>query len=159
MRSKAILKDYFKALTDVASQGDAREESFYSCLETLFHQFATSTGRSEVHVTTLPKKTEAGNPDFRLWDGQCTSTKPSTLSPSPWSCGTTRSAAIRCWQSGSPPGPGAQPGRDQNLLSRGDSHSTNHCLAGRDRRPVSKSRGTDRQNRGRQVGWVEGKRR
>ena len=70
MRSKAILKDYFKALTDVASQGDAREESFYSCLETLFQQFAVSTGRSEVHVTTLPKKTEAGNPDFRVWDGQ-----------------------------------------------------------------------------------------
>ena len=25
MKKKAILKDYFKALTDVASQGDARE--------------------------------------------------------------------------------------------------------------------------------------
>ncbi|MBW1676722.1 MAG: hypothetical protein JRF30_12720, partial [Deltaproteobacteria bacterium] len=70
MRSKAILKDYFKAITDVAGQGDAREESFYSCLETLFQQFATSAGRTEVHVTTLPKKTEAGNPDFRVWDGQ-----------------------------------------------------------------------------------------
>lgn len=62
MRSKAILKDYFKALTDVAGQGDAREESFYSCLEALFQQSATSTARSEVHVTTLPKKTEAGGP-------------------------------------------------------------------------------------------------
>ncbi|MCK4488256.1 MAG: N-6 DNA methylase, partial [Desulfobacterales bacterium] len=70
MKKKAILKDYFKALTNVASQGDAREESFYSCLEALFQQFAMSTGRSEVHVTTLPKKTEAGNPDFRVWDGQ-----------------------------------------------------------------------------------------
>jgi hypothetical protein len=59
-----------KAITDVVSQGDAREESFYSCLEALFQQFATSTGRSAVHVTTLPKKTEAGNPDFRVWDGQ-----------------------------------------------------------------------------------------
>ncbi|MBW1793795.1 MAG: N-6 DNA methylase [Deltaproteobacteria bacterium] len=65
-----MLKDYFKAITDVAGQGDAREESFYSCLETLFQQFATSAGRTEVHVTTLPKKTEAGNPDFRVWDGQ-----------------------------------------------------------------------------------------
>ncbi len=70
MKKKAILKDYFKALTNVAGQGDAREESFYSCLEALFQQSATSTGRSEVHVTTLPKKTEAGNPDFRVWDGQ-----------------------------------------------------------------------------------------
>ncbi len=65
----ALLTDYFKALADVASQGDATEESFYSCLETLFQQFAASTGRSEVHVTTLPKKTEAGNPDFRVWNG------------------------------------------------------------------------------------------
>jgi len=70
MTSKAILTNYFKTLTNVASQGDAREESFYSCLETLLQQFAVSTGRSEVHVTTLPKKTEAGNPDFRVWNGQ-----------------------------------------------------------------------------------------
>jgi len=70
MTSKAMLKKYFKTITDVASQGDAREESFYSCLETLLQQFAASTNRSEVHVTTLPKKTEAGNPDFRVWNGQ-----------------------------------------------------------------------------------------
>jgi len=70
MKSKAMLTDYFKAIADVTSQGDAREESFYSCLETLLQQFATSIGRSEVHITTLPKKTEAGNPDFRVWNGQ-----------------------------------------------------------------------------------------
>jgi len=70
MKSKAILTNYFKSITNVASQGDAREESFYSCLETLLQQFAASTDRSEVHVTTLPKKTEAGNPDFRVWNGQ-----------------------------------------------------------------------------------------
>jgi len=70
MKSKVTLANYFKAITDVASQGDAREESFYSCLETLLQRFAASTDRSEVHVTTLPKKTEAGNPDFRVWNGQ-----------------------------------------------------------------------------------------
>ncbi len=70
MKSKAILTDYFKAITDVASHVDAREESFYSCLEMLLQRFAASTGRSEVHVTTLPRKTEAGNPDFRVWNGQ-----------------------------------------------------------------------------------------
>ena len=70
MKTKAILTNYFKAITNVAGQGDAREESFYSCLETLLQQFAASTDRSEVHVTTLPKKTEAGNPDFRVWNGQ-----------------------------------------------------------------------------------------
>jgi hypothetical protein len=71
MKSKtALLTDYFQALAGVASQGDAREESFYSCLEMLLQQFAASTNRSEVRVTTLPKKTEAGNPDFRVWNGQ-----------------------------------------------------------------------------------------
>jgi len=70
MKSKAILTNYFKAIADVAGQGDAREESFYSCLEMLLQQFAVSSGRSDAHVTTLPKKTEAGNPDFRVWNGQ-----------------------------------------------------------------------------------------
>jgi hypothetical protein len=59
MKTKPILTDYFKSITKVALQGDAREESFYSCLETLLQQFAASTDRSEVHVTTLPKKTES----------------------------------------------------------------------------------------------------
>ena len=30
---------------------------------------AKETGRAHVHVTTLPKSTDAGNPDFRLWNG------------------------------------------------------------------------------------------
>ncbi len=46
MKRKAILTAYFKAITGVASQGDAREESFYSCLEALFQQFAASTNLS-----------------------------------------------------------------------------------------------------------------
>jgi len=70
MKTKAMIKNYFKAITNVASQGDAREESFYSCLKALLQRVAASTGRSEFHVTTLPKKTEAGNPDFRVWNGQ-----------------------------------------------------------------------------------------
>ncbi|HUT16391.1 MAG TPA: DNA methyltransferase, partial [Anaerolineae bacterium] len=69
MKRKGLLTDYFKAMTAVARQGDAREESFYSCLQTLVQKFAASTGRTQVHVTTLPKKTEAGNPDFRVWNG------------------------------------------------------------------------------------------
>ena len=70
MKTKPMLTNYFKSITNVAGREDAREESFYSCLETLLQQFAASTGRSEVHVTTLPKKTEAGNPDFRVWNGE-----------------------------------------------------------------------------------------
>ncbi|MEA3356579.1 MAG: N-6 DNA methylase [Candidatus Bipolaricaulota bacterium] len=31
--------------------------------------YAHETNQQEVQVTTLPKQTEAGNPDFRVWDG------------------------------------------------------------------------------------------
>ena len=50
-------------------RGDAREESFYSSLAGLVAQVADGTGHAGVHVTTLPKETEAGNPDFRVWNG------------------------------------------------------------------------------------------
>ena len=56
MKSKALLTDYFKGITDVTSQVDAREESFYSCLETLLQPFAASSGRSNevnLHVVRL----------------------------------------------------------------------------------------------------------
>lgn len=31
---------------------------------------AHSYGKGKIHITTLPKSTEAGNPDFRVWDGK-----------------------------------------------------------------------------------------
>ena len=40
-----MLKSYLKKIFKTANQGDAREES--------------------LHITTLPKATEAGNPDLR----------------------------------------------------------------------------------------------
>ena len=66
---KTIFKKYFQRLAEVAASGDAREESFYSSLEALLEQVAEATERTHVHITMLPKKTEAGNPDFRLWNG------------------------------------------------------------------------------------------
>ena len=64
------LKEYFKKILNVAQRGDAREESFYSCLDELLKTYAESTGKKGIQITTLPKKTEAGNPDFRIWDGK-----------------------------------------------------------------------------------------
>jgi len=64
----SILEDYFRRITDIARRGDAGEGSFYSCLEDLILNFAEATGR-EIAVTVLPKKTEAGYPDFRVWAG------------------------------------------------------------------------------------------
>lgn len=65
-----MLKAYLKKILEVARRGDAREESYYSILETLLKEFATSTDKKNVHITVLPKKTDAGNPDFRIWDGK-----------------------------------------------------------------------------------------
>lgn len=65
-----MLKAYLKRLFEVAQTGDAREESYYSSLEELLKAFADSTDKKHIHITTLPKKTEAGNPDFRVWDGR-----------------------------------------------------------------------------------------
>ncbi|MBC8461894.1 MAG: N-6 DNA methylase, partial [Deltaproteobacteria bacterium] len=65
-----MLKSYLKKISKTANQGDAREESYYSSLEVLFKDAAQSFGKGKIHITTLPKSTEAGNPDFRIWDGK-----------------------------------------------------------------------------------------
>ena len=54
----------------LAYAGDAREESYYGAFEGLLKEWATSSGKKNIHITTLPKQTEAGNPDFRVWDGK-----------------------------------------------------------------------------------------
>lgn len=64
-----MLKSYLKEIYDITIHGDAREESYYSALEALLQKYATSAGNKKIHITTLPKKTDAGNPDFRTWDG------------------------------------------------------------------------------------------
>ncbi|MEK7397130.1 MAG: N-6 DNA methylase [Candidatus Poribacteria bacterium] len=65
-----ILKPYLQRLCEIASHGDAREESYYSAVEELLKEYAKLADKKDVQVTTLPKKTEAGNPDFRIWDGK-----------------------------------------------------------------------------------------
>lgn len=65
----AILNDYLTAVFKTAKSGDAREESFYSDLKSLLEAWIAVHGGKQ-HVTTLPKKTEGGNPDFRIWDGR-----------------------------------------------------------------------------------------
>lgn len=65
-----MLKSYITKLYEIASRGDAREESYYSALEVLLKKYAESQGKRNIYITTLPKNTEAGNPDFRVWDGK-----------------------------------------------------------------------------------------
>lgn len=65
-----MLKSYLKKIHEIANRGDAREEGYYSTLENLLTNFTQSIGKKNVQITTIPKNTEAGNPDFRLWDGK-----------------------------------------------------------------------------------------
>lgn len=65
-----MLNAYIKKIAKITSQGDSREESYYSTLEHLLDEFARSIRKKNIHITTLPKSTEAGNPDFRVWDGK-----------------------------------------------------------------------------------------
>jgi len=65
----AIFRQYSQKLCEVARTGDAREESFYGALRDLLKQVADATSRPHVHVTVQPRPTDAGNPDFRLWNG------------------------------------------------------------------------------------------
>ena len=69
VNQKTIFSTYLNELTAIARQGDAREESFYPALADRLTETAHATGKTHVHVTTLPKPTEGGNPDFRLWNG------------------------------------------------------------------------------------------
>ncbi|MBU0764299.1 MAG: DNA methyltransferase, partial [Bacteroidetes bacterium] len=64
-----MLKEYFQNIQDSINQGDAREESYYTHLDTLIRNFADKNKIKKIDITILPKKTEAGNPDFRIWDG------------------------------------------------------------------------------------------
>src|SRR3989339_841237 len=65
-----MLKSYLKRIAEVAKHEDATEESYYSCLTELLKSYAESINKKQIDVTTLPNRTEAGNPDFRIWDGK-----------------------------------------------------------------------------------------
>ena len=65
-----MLSNYIKKVFETGKHGDAREESYYPALNSLLETFAKESGHARVQVTSQPKKTEAGNPDFRVWDGK-----------------------------------------------------------------------------------------
>ena len=67
---KAILVTYLNDLQKIINRGDAREESFYHCLKDMIEAYAKLSKISKCEVGILPKTTEAGNPDFRVWDGK-----------------------------------------------------------------------------------------
>ncbi len=64
-----MLEEYLQNLFKTMKLGDAREESYYPDLKKLVEDWS-ETNKKDISVTALPKKTEAGNPDFRIWDGK-----------------------------------------------------------------------------------------
>lgn len=61
-----MLKKYLGRVFEAFNRGDAREESYYTILEDLLKDYAKLIDKP-IDVRTLPKQTEAGNPDFRIW--------------------------------------------------------------------------------------------
>ena len=67
---KDILLKYLSDLQKIINRGDAREESFYHCLKDMIDAYAKLSKISKCEVGILPKTTEVGNPDFRIWNGK-----------------------------------------------------------------------------------------
>jgi len=65
-----MLDSYLSKLARRMSRDDYREESFYPALGELMITASAELSNDQVDVTPLPRKTEAGNPDFRIWDGE-----------------------------------------------------------------------------------------
>jgi predicted helicase len=65
-----MIDNYLSNLFNTHQKGDAREESYYKHLADLITSFSETKRNKKIDVTILPKKTEVGNPDFRIWDGR-----------------------------------------------------------------------------------------
>ncbi|MHC1737077.1 MAG: type ISP restriction/modification enzyme [Ignavibacteriaceae bacterium] len=64
-----MTKKYLGCLLKTFQKGDAREESYYPDLKSFLSDYSLKKRNKKIDITVLPKKTEAGNPDFRIWDG------------------------------------------------------------------------------------------
>jgi len=67
-RLEKILKIYFQQIYQIYSTHDFREESFYPYLKILIEDFTKIFPiQGDANVIVLPKRTEAGILDFRIW--------------------------------------------------------------------------------------------
>ena len=65
-----MIEEYLKQLYKTHKKGDAREESYYPVIKSFLEEYSEAKRNKKIDITVLPKKTEAGNPDFRIWDGR-----------------------------------------------------------------------------------------
>ncbi len=61
--------EYLKQISGRIIKDDYREESLYPALSELILKAAEAQNVKKVDITLQPRKTEAGNPDMRVWDG------------------------------------------------------------------------------------------
>ena len=65
---KETIDNYLSAVYHMFSSGDAREESYYTILESFILKIRDIIKQPGLQVTIMPKKTEAGNPDLVIKD-------------------------------------------------------------------------------------------
>lgn len=62
-----MIKSYLREIKKIYEKGDTREESFYSILKDFLLNFSKDYLNFDIDVRILPKQTEAGNPDIKIW--------------------------------------------------------------------------------------------
>jgi len=70
MTFRALVERYLGAVAQQYHRGDAREESYYDVLKQLWEELGSQLSSAHATLTVLPRQTEAGNPDMRVWSGQ-----------------------------------------------------------------------------------------
>ena len=70
MTFRASVERYLGAVAQQHHRGDAREESYYDVLKQLWEELGSQLSSAHATLTVLPRQTEAGNPDMRVWSGQ-----------------------------------------------------------------------------------------
>ncbi|UCH97003.1 MAG: N-6 DNA methylase [Candidatus Aminicenantes bacterium] len=61
---KDVVSKYLTDVYNMFSSGEAREESYYPALERFILKIRDLIKRPDLEIISVPKKTEAGNPDF-----------------------------------------------------------------------------------------------
>lgn len=65
VRKSLMIEKYFQDIFNTTKIGDVTEESYYPDLKNLLESWAEKQSK-KFYITSLPKRTEGGNPDFRV---------------------------------------------------------------------------------------------
>jgi predicted helicase len=65
-----VIEGYLREIKKIYEKGDTREESFYIILSDFLSSFSKKYLNFDIDVQILPKQTEAGNPDIKIWKGK-----------------------------------------------------------------------------------------